>query len=308
MRYAFRAASFFALCLMLTPAFSLSARAQEDGGPARASERASKSSSEASTKASAASRPAPGAARHSGTEQASADHARDGWVKVESGSRQAYVGIHGGTAPLSLMRSTDGVLFAFTGQTGNDFAQVLKGGNGSRTSLHHPNQNDTEDEAPAMAQADQTPAAKSVPAGPDRQVAPQATAQRPETGTPGSAAPAVSAKSRPTDAGVNAGKAAKPTPAAQAKTVAGSAPAASKAAPSGKGQPPATSENLVFASGELASKSSSEGYQPFGLTPPADASPDATGKASASATPAAPLGKPLKLRSYQQILDHSGSV
>ena len=293
MRYAFRAARFFALCLMLAPALSFPAHAREDGGAAHASERTPKSAPQTATKTSAA------AVRHSGTGQASADHARDGWVKVESGSRQAYVGIHGGTAPLSLMRSTDGVLFAFTGQTGNDFTQVLRGGNASRTSLHHPNQNGTEDEAPA---------ASSAPATPDRQAAPQATAQRAETGTPGSAAPAASPKSRPTDAGVNAGKTAKPAPDVQAKAVADSTPDASKATASGKGQPPATSENLVFASGELASKSSSEGYQPFGLTPSADVPPDTTGKESASAPPAAPLGKPLKLRSYQQILNHTGSV
>ena len=162
------------------------------------------------------------------------------------------------------------------------------------------------DEAQGMEQAGQTPVVSPAPAAPEHQAAPRATAQQPETGTPGSAYPAVKAESRPTTVGASAGEAATPPSDAQTKAAAGDAPAASKAA--AKGHPPATSENLVFASGDLAAKGSSEGYQPFGLTPPADASSDAMGKGPASATPAAPVGKPLKLRSYQQILNYSGSV
>lgn len=58
---------------------------------------------------------------------------KDGWVRAESGARPAFVGIQGGTARVSLMRAPNGVLVAFTGQTGNDFAQLLRGhdGNGS---------------------------------------------------------------------------------------------------------------------------------------------------------------------------------
>lgn len=51
---------------------------------------------------------------------------KDGWIIMEPGSRPAYVGIHGGTAPVSL-HSANGTLFAFTGQTGNDFIHVLQG-------------------------------------------------------------------------------------------------------------------------------------------------------------------------------------
>ena len=51
---------------------------------------------------------------------------KDGWVIMEPGSRPAYVGIHGGTAPVSL-HSANGTLFAFTGLTGNDFIHVLQG-------------------------------------------------------------------------------------------------------------------------------------------------------------------------------------
>lgn len=49
----------------------------------------------------------------------------DGWVRLEPGARPAYVGIQGGTAPISLLRADDGSLYAFTGNTGNDFMQVL---------------------------------------------------------------------------------------------------------------------------------------------------------------------------------------
>lgn len=54
-----------------------------------------------------------------------ADQEPDGWVQLEPGSRPAYVGIQGGTAPVSLLRATNGSLFVFTGNTGNDFTQVL---------------------------------------------------------------------------------------------------------------------------------------------------------------------------------------
>ncbi|MDR2604332.1 MAG: hypothetical protein LBC55_03150 [Desulfovibrio sp.] len=52
--------------------------------------------------------------------------ADDGWVRMEQGSRPAYVGIHGGTAPLSLLRTPDGDIFALTGNTGNDFSRILR--------------------------------------------------------------------------------------------------------------------------------------------------------------------------------------
>ncbi|MDR1686324.1 MAG: hypothetical protein LBR82_07800 [Desulfovibrio sp.] len=58
-----------------------------------------------------------------GKEHTAAD---DGWVRMEQGSRPAYVGIHGGTAPLSLLRSPEGDIFALTGNTGNDFSRILR--------------------------------------------------------------------------------------------------------------------------------------------------------------------------------------
>jgi hypothetical protein len=64
-----------------------------------------------------------GKRRANGKEDAYAD---DGWVRMEQGSRPAYVGIHGGTAPLSLLRSPEGDIFALTGNTGNDFSRILR--------------------------------------------------------------------------------------------------------------------------------------------------------------------------------------
>ena len=168
MRYAFRALSLSALCLFLMPAFCLPAYAAENKeetvASGRASERASRTATRSArptgTQAKAKSgrktapKPDANAAPQSAVksaQQPEADHTvsngrgRGGWVRVDSGSRQAYVGIHGGTAPLSLMCSTDGVLFAFTGQTGNDFMQVLRGGNASRAVVTgQPTQNGTE--------------------------------------------------------------------------------------------------------------------------------------------------------------------
>lgn len=49
-----------------------------------------------------------------------------GWVSLESGARPVFVGIQGGTAPVSLLRSPEGGLFALTGKTGNDFTRILR--------------------------------------------------------------------------------------------------------------------------------------------------------------------------------------
>lgn len=53
--------------------------------------------------------------------------ARDGWVTMPAGARAAYMGIHGGTMPVSLLVSDDGSsLLTFVGRTGNDFLEVLR--------------------------------------------------------------------------------------------------------------------------------------------------------------------------------------
>ena len=51
----------------------------------------------------------------------------DGWVVMPAGGRPAYMGIHGGTMPVSLLVSGDGAsLFTFVGRTGNDFLEALR--------------------------------------------------------------------------------------------------------------------------------------------------------------------------------------
>lgn len=50
-----------------------------------------------------------------------------GWVEMPAGGKPAYMGIHGGTMPVSLLVSDDGAsLLSFVGRTGNDFLNVLR--------------------------------------------------------------------------------------------------------------------------------------------------------------------------------------
>lgn len=50
----------------------------------------------------------------------------EGWVAMPAGARPAYIGIHGGTVPVSLLTSSDGQsMVTFVGRTGNDFLRVL---------------------------------------------------------------------------------------------------------------------------------------------------------------------------------------
>lgn len=50
----------------------------------------------------------------------------DGWQLMPEGARPTYIGIHGGTVPVSLLVSQDGSsLVSFVGRTGNDFLEIL---------------------------------------------------------------------------------------------------------------------------------------------------------------------------------------
>lgn len=75
--------------------------------------------------------PAPGnviaAARTVGIVGENVIKARRGWINLEPGAKPAYVGIQGGTAPITLLRSSEGSLLGYTGNTGNDFIQLLQG-------------------------------------------------------------------------------------------------------------------------------------------------------------------------------------
>ena len=105
-------------------------------------------------------------------EKAKAEEQR---VSLAPSSRPAYVGIHGGTAPISLFRNENGKLVAITGQTGNDFSHILNGGNSSLRTLPATNntaQVATENAAPTPTVVVQKIAApantpvKDVPAAP----------------------------------------------------------------------------------------------------------------------------------------------
>ena len=49
------------------------------------------------------------------------------WVCIPAGARPAYMGIHGGTMPVSLLIAGDGgSLLSFVGRTGNDFLEALR--------------------------------------------------------------------------------------------------------------------------------------------------------------------------------------
>lgn len=66
-------------------------------------------------------------------------NAHSGWVSLPESERSSFVGIHGGTAPVSVMGSeSNPAVETVSGRTGDDFVQVLEG----------------TDEAPAVAQAD----------------------------------------------------------------------------------------------------------------------------------------------------------
>lgn len=63
----------------------------------------------------------------SGKEIAKNGGQREDWAIMPAGARPAYMGIHGGTMPVSLLVADDGSnLFSFVGRTGNDFMEVLK--------------------------------------------------------------------------------------------------------------------------------------------------------------------------------------
>lgn len=51
----------------------------------------------------------------------------ENWTVMPAGAKSSYMGIHGGTMPVSLLVAADGSsLFTFVGRTGNDFMEVLK--------------------------------------------------------------------------------------------------------------------------------------------------------------------------------------
>ena len=70
--------------------------------------------------------PGPDAAQTMPTPEDTAK-AENTWVVMPAGARSAFMGIHGGTMPVSLLVSGDGsALVTFVGRTGNDFLDMLR--------------------------------------------------------------------------------------------------------------------------------------------------------------------------------------
>ena len=89
------------------------------------------------------------------------------WISVSPGARPAYVGIQGGTAPLTLSACADGSIIAFTGASGNDFTKILHK-NPPPPEVVHPVT--AEEPAATLAQAGfGVPAQPLLPIGLDKQ-------------------------------------------------------------------------------------------------------------------------------------------
>ncbi|MDR2160724.1 MAG: hypothetical protein LBO77_01055 [Desulfovibrio sp.] len=223
---------------------------------------------------------------------------RRGWVTIESGGRPAYVGIHGGTAPISLLRASNGLLFAFTGQTGNDFLHVLRGNSTS---------------------------GNAAGAAPVSQAAPAAAGREPAVPPAGAEAepPAADVAPAPQDAGLRRPDAVAPDSAARAEAhpahgdhslaMAGADrdapvhPAIPKAVEAILADVPAGGPSLVFASGELAHLVAESGaFAPFGLPLPGEIAAGRAGEGGEARS--APRFRPLKLRDYRPLLRLSGGV
>jgi hypothetical protein len=249
----------------------------------------------------------------------------DNWVTIESGSRPAYVGIHGGTAPISLLRASNGLLFAFTGQTGNDFLHILRG-NATQAPGLSPAERDEKTAALADAagraegRENLKEAAPSLPASPPLPPDGPALA-RLETGTPPSPArneaPGENALSPaptgslapPPEAEAPAASTAGPPQASPPPPAAAEAVAPQAAIPAAVeailADVPAGGPSLVFASGELAHAiTESRAFVPFGLPLPGEKA----GGAEEGEVLKTPAFKPLKLRDYRPLLRHTGAV
>lgn len=79
-----------------------------------------------------------------------AEDGEEPWIHMPQGAKPSYMGIHGGTMPVSLLVSSDGSsLFTFVGQTGDDFMEVLRKAKkplpsfGNSTSSYMPARRDT---------------------------------------------------------------------------------------------------------------------------------------------------------------------
>ena len=263
------------------------------------------------------------------------------WQVIDSGTRPAYAGIQGGTAPLTILRSSNGLLFAFTGQTGNDFTLVLRG-NSSNASSPRPKDH-TQQPGAAEQSADAPEAAlpsdrdealsrvadeaharqRTVPVVPETHNG-KAQADTPQTGNAASigqqalateektvAAAPKAAPEVPAQTQANA-SAAPPSVAASTPAAPANAPSASltlpaSALPQGSSlaetlsMPAAETPTLIFASGDLASEISVS----EAVVPFGLPLP---GERMGTPPPPLPEVPPLKLGDYRSILNSKGSL
>ena len=80
-----------------------------------------------------------------GNGQKAEDHT---WIQLEATPHPAYVGIHGGTAPITLVRTKNGELVALTGETGSDFTRLLLGHNASHAAGNNASSTSARETAP----------------------------------------------------------------------------------------------------------------------------------------------------------------
>lgn len=197
---------------------------------------------------------------------------KDGWIVIEQGTRPVYAGIHGGTVPLTVLRASNGALFALAGETGSDFMNVLRGnttGTGRGAAAQATLQEEEKAAEQPTAEVQQPQAENSEPGSThqaeERKTTPggqnNATAQAealhpavapvPPVATANSTAPAAAAKPATTPAAAKpattpaAGKTVTtpeqplaPLPKAPAPTTEATAPAPAEEAPSAKATPP----------------------------------------------------------------------
>lgn len=259
--------------------------------------------------------------------------AHDRWITIEPGYRPAYVGIHGGTAPISLLRASNGLLFAFTGQTGNDFLHILRGNatgapNASPATSGRdgttgpapgaaslpeaaapaagepsPDKEDLRKDAPPSAQSSPAPAPKTSAPAEEKTADPRDKIPPPPVRTEASVPPSAREDLSPPSAASVPVDSVRPADAA-AETGAPrmAIPPAVEAILS---DVPAGGPSLVFASGDLAhALVESQDFVPFGLPLPGEKAEEEKTLAAADV----PSFKPLKLLDYRPLLRYSGGL
>ena len=226
-----------------------------------------------------------------------AEEKTEQWVTLSASSRPAYVGIHGGTAPISLFRNENGELVAITGQTGNDFSHLLSGGNSSLPALPQAgNEDASQKTTPVEAGDSVTMSGDEVPSPVQTSVttASSSTVAKPTSSVPTAATPAASGALLPYPALAGG----------SGSSLNGAVllPVPLDPSPSCEILPNISADNapIVFASGS-GRLSSGEKLTPFGLTV-ADAPSTVYVAQDSLASIAKPAYAPLRLHDYRRAL------